>query len=206
MNLHNESRTALREVNDTDDAYGMVPVDDIDIDMPEIKPLVNWSACGRGLACTCGAAGVSHIGCVVGPTLAFMGAAGSASIATVSAGMSLALTAAGAGLWYALRGRKPETGKWEKRLTPIGMAAGAALTLGLHFSGAMAGHDHDHIHNMEEALQWYRDRPAQTQLEIRESAATLGVPLQDYIFEICGSEPVGAATGKKSAGPGLDKL
>lgn len=192
----------LRGMPISDDAWNTVSsASDNPFDMPESQPVINWSACGRGLFCACGAAGVSHIGCVIAPALAFAGVAGSTSIATLSVGTSLALTAAGAALWYGLRGRIAT--RLEKTLTLTGMAAGAAMTLGLHFSGAAGGHDHHH--NMDEALEWYRSRPAQTQMEIRQSAAALGRPLKDYIFEICGEGIIGSGAGKKSV-PGLDNL
>lgn len=202
MTLQSPPR-AKRDIPVADAAWhNVADAQDDAFDLPEIQPTINWSACGRGLLCACGAAGASHIGCIVAPAVAFAGVAGSTSIATLSMGASLALTAAGAGLWYGLRGRIAT--RLEKTLTITGMAAGAAMTLGLHFGGAVGGHDHHH--NMEEALEWYRAKPEAVQLEIRQSAAALKRPLQDYIFEICGTEADSTPSAPaKKPGLGLDK-
>lgn len=202
MSLQNDPQTARDIPADDAPWSGIDAIPDAIYDLPEVVPTINWNACGRGLLCACGAAGASHIGCLVAPALAFAGVAGSASIATLSVGASLGLSAAGAGVWYALRGRIAT--RLEKTLTVTGMAAGAAMMLGLHFSGATGGHDHHH--NMEEALEWYRAKPEAVQLEIRQSAAALKRPLQEYIFEICGTEGDSVAPpASKNPAPGLDK-
>lgn len=202
MSLENNSRP-LRGLVANDAAWNSVDdAPNAAFDLPHTQPITNWqSVCGRSVLCACGAAGASHIGCIIALPLAFAGVAGSASISTVSVGASLVLTAAGAGIWYKLRGAVAT--RLEKTLTLTGMAAGAGLTLLLHFNGAVGGHDHHH--DMEEALEWYRSRPAQTQLEIRQGAEALKVPLQDYIFDICGSE-LSAVVPVNNPAPGLDKL
>lgn len=205
MTLQNDSRSA-REITAPVDAWEIVDdVPDAAMALPETKLVTDWrSVCGRGVLCACstaGAAGLSHIGCLLAPTLAFAGVVGSASISTVSVGASLALTAAGAGLWYKLRGAVAT--RLEKTLTMGGMVSGAALTLIIHFGGAAGGHDHHH--DMEEALEWYRSRPAEVQLEIQQAAAAQKRPLQEVIFDICGTE-LTARPSEKSTAPGLDNL
>lgn len=199
MSIQHNARS-LRDIAADDAAWQSVEsAPDAAFNLPETQPIINWKTCSRTFMCACGAAGASHIGCIVAPAIAFAGVAGSTSIATLSVGASVALTAAGAALWYKLRGAVAT--RMEKTLTLTGMAAGAGMTLALHFSGAVGGHDHHH--DMEEALEWYRSRPEAVQLEIREGAAALKVPLQDYIYEICGNELTEAA---KKAAPGLDNL
>jgi hypothetical protein len=158
-------------------------------DNPVILPAVPSNleklkgACGRAFACTCGTGGgflVSHIGCLVSPTLSFMGAATGASLSAVSMGVSAGLTGLGLGFWYVYRGHKAQ--KLEKVLTAGGAAAGMALALTMHLSGIFG-----HNHNLDEALEWYRNLPETTQTEMQEGAIARGVALQDYVLDICGS-------------------
>ncbi|PZO88225.1 MAG: hypothetical protein DI626_02235 [Micavibrio aeruginosavorus] len=154
------------------------------------------SRCGKGAAaCTCSVAGgavLSHIGCLVSPTIAFLGVAGGASVSAVSMGASAALTLAGLGVWHQLRWKK--AGTWERGLTLGGAFTGAVVGAAMSMSGLM-GHAHDHG-SMDEALKWYQGQTETAQAEIRQNAKIFGVPLNDYVLQICGEEQTKTAQSK----------
>jgi hypothetical protein len=154
--------------------------------------------CGRAFACTCGTGGgflVSHIGCVVSPTLAFMGVAGGASMSVVSLAASAVLTAGGLGFWYVMRGMTAS--KMEKTLTVAGALTGAVMAASLHLGGVIGGHNH----NLDEALDWYRSLDETRQTEIQETAERFGMPLNDYVLQICG--PLVSPVESSAPAPGL---
>lgn len=157
-------------------------------------------ACGRAFTCVCGAGGgflTSHIGCLVSPALAFAGVAGSASISAISLGASAVITAGGLGFWYVMRGMTAT--RLEKTLTVAGALTGAVMAASLHLTGVMGGHDH-HSMTMDEALDWYRGMPEASQVEIRDLAETAGMPLNEYIFQLCGA-PLEEAAQSIPSGP-----
>lgn len=158
---------------------------DYQIDLPE-NPIDFDSLtgkCGKSVfACVCGTGGgflASHIGCIVSPALAFMGAASGASVSLVSVAASTALTGIGMSIWYKTRGSV--AGKLERNITIGGACAGAFLAAGMHLTGLL-GHDH----NMDEALGWYRAQPETMQAEIRQNARLTKMSLNDYVLQICG--------------------
>ncbi len=195
--------TAGPEWNVEPGGYGKLDLPDEAMDYESFL-----SRCGKGAAaCTCSVAGgavLSHIGCLVSPTIAFMGVAGGASVSAVSMGASAVLTLAGLGVWHQLRWAK--AGIWEKRLTLGGAFNGAVVGAAMSMSG-LIGHNHDHS-NMDEALKWYQSQPEKSQAEIRENAKQFGIPLNDYVLQICGEEQGQSGAGNRKgiwAVLGLDK-
>jgi hypothetical protein len=145
--------------------------------------------------CACsGGAGLlaGHMGCIITPlALAAMGVTGVAATSPfVMIAAGAAITAASLGLWYGLRGRFAAA--LERRIVVVSAVAGFALMSAFnmtaaHKHGPGPGNSHNHDHTA--TRNWYNSQTPEAQERIKKSAHQLGLPLAEYINDICATPP-----------------
>lgn len=142
--------------------------------------------------CACsGGAGLlaGHLGCVITPVaLAAIGVTGVvAASPPVMIGAGAAITAASLGLWYGLRGRFAAAR--ERRIVGASAAAGFALMSVFNMAA-------DHNHGPHAHRDWYNRQTPEVQEKIQHNARRLGVPLAQYINDICAPAPASKASSE----------